>query len=142
MLVAAAMNGALFDATFNVFFRLKYNKLYDAVLATPVTTADIAPARSSGALMRGSLYSAAFLAVMVVMGVVASWWALLVLPAAMLIGFAFAAVGMAATTYMRTWQDFEFVTFAEMPMFLFSATFFPLSTYPPSLQWVVQLSPL
>jgi lipooligosaccharide transport system permease protein len=142
MLAASAMNGAVFDATFNVFFKLKYNKLYDAVLATPVTPVDIAMGEITWALMRGSLYSAAFLAVMVAMGLVASWWAILVLPAAVLIGFAFAAVGMAATTYMRSWQDFEFVTLATLPMFLFSATFFPLSTYPEGLQWVVQLSPL
>jgi lipooligosaccharide transport system permease protein len=142
MLAASAMNGAVFDATFNVFFKLKYNKLYDAVLATPVTPVDIAMGEITWALMRGSLYSAAFLVVMVAMGLVASWWAMLVLPAAVLIGFAFAAVGMAATTYMRSWQDFEFVTLATLPMFLFSATFFPLSTYPEGLQWVVQLSPL
>lgn len=142
MLAASAMNGAVFDATFNVFFKLKYDKLYDAVLATPVTPVDIAVGEIAWALMRGSFYSTAFLAVMVAMGLVGSWWAVLVLPAAVLIGFAFAAVGMAATTYMRSWQDFEYVTLAALPMFLFSATFFPLSTYPPSLQWVVQLSPL
>lgn len=142
MLAASAMNGAVFDATFNVFFKLKYHKLYDSVLATPVTPVDIAVGEIGWALMRGTFYSAAFLVVMVAMGLVASWWAVLVLPAALLIGFAFAAVGLAGTTYMRTWQDFEFVGLATLPMFLFSATFFPLSTYPPSWQWVVQLSPL
>jgi len=142
MLAASAMNGAIYDATFNIFFKLKYAKLYDAVLATPVTTADIAAGEIAWALMRGAFYSTAFLAVMLVMGLVSSWWAVLVLPAAVLIGFAFAAVGMAATSYMRSWQDFQFVTLATLPMFLFSATFYPLSTYPTSLQWVVQLSPL
>ena len=43
---------------------------------------------------------------------------------------------------MRTWLDFEWVQLAVLPMFLFSATFFPLSTYPPSLQWVVGATPL
>lgn len=142
MLAASAMNGAVFDATFNVFFKLKYAKLYEAVIATPVTPRDIAAGEIAWALMRGSFYSAAFLIVMVAMQLVASWWAVLVLPAALLIGFAFAAVGLAATTFMRTWQDFEYVTLAVMPMFLFSATFFPLSTYAPSFRWVVQLSPL
>lgn len=142
MLAASAMNGAVFDATFNVFFKLKYNKLYEAVLATPVTPRDIAAGEIAWALMRGTFYSAAFLVVMVLMGLVSSWWTVFVLPAALLIGLAFAAVGLAATTYMRTWQDFEYVTLAVMPMFLFSATFFPLSTYPDSFRWVVQLSPL
>ena len=49
---------------------------------------------------------------------------------------------MAATTYMRSWQDFEWVTLATLPMFLLSATFYPLSTYPPGLQTVVRWTPL
>jgi lipooligosaccharide transport system permease protein len=60
----------------------------------------------------------------------------------LLIGFAFAAVGMAATSFMRTWQDFELVALVQLPMFLFSATFFPITTYPEAIQWVVRFSPL
>lgn len=142
MLAASAMNGAIYDATFNLFFKLKYNKLYDAVLATPVTPVDVAVGEIGWALMRGSFYSTAFLVVMLVMGLVASWWAVLALPAVVLVGFAFAAMGTAATTYMKSWQDFEYVTLVTLPMFLFSATFYPLSTYPDALQWVVRLSPL
>ena len=142
MLASSAMNGAMYDATFNLFFKLKYNKLYDAVLATPVTPVDVAAGEIGWALMRGSFYSACFLVVMLVMGLIGSWWAVLALPAVVLIGFAFAAVGTAATTYMKSWQDFEYVTLVTLPMFLFSATFYPLSTYPPALQRVVQLSPL
>ena len=58
-----------------------------------------------------------------------------------MIGLAFASVGFAVTTYMRGFSDFEFVPTATMPMFLFSATFFPLSSYG-SWAWVAQLSPL
>ena len=61
------------------------------------------------------------------------------LPVTVLIGFAFAAVGMACTTFMRSWQDFEYVSLATLPMFLFSATFYPLSVYPDSVQRFVQL---
>ena len=92
--------------------------------------------------MRGGAYSAAFLLVMLAMGLVSSWWALLVVPAALLIGAAFGAVCMALTTWMRSWQDFEFVTLATLPMFLFSATFFPVTAYPGVLRWVVEATPL
>lgn len=142
MLAASAMNGAMFDAVFNLFFKLKYNKLYDSVLATPVTPVDVAVGEIAWALMRAAFYSTTFLAVMLVMGLISSWWAVLALPAVVLVGFAFAAVGTAATTYMKSWQDFEYVTLATLPMFLFSATFYPLSTYPESIQWVVRFSPL
>jgi lipooligosaccharide transport system permease protein len=75
-------------------------------------------------------------------GLIRSWWALLALPAVMLVGFAFAAVGMAATTYLRSWQDFDFVTVAMMPMFLFSTTFYPLGVYPRPVQLLVECTPL
>jgi lipooligosaccharide transport system permease protein len=142
MLAASAMNGALFDSTYGLFFRMKYAKLYDVVLATPLRPWDVATGEISWALLRGTAYSAGFVLVMVAMGLTSSWWAVLALPAAMLIGFAFAGAGMALTTWMRSWQDFEFVQLAIIPMFLFSATFYPLSTYPGVVQWLVRATPL
>ena len=55
------------------------------------------------------------------------------------LGFAFAGAGIAAVTYMRSWQDFDILNLAILPMFLFSATFFPLSTYPDWLERVIQV---
>jgi lipooligosaccharide transport system permease protein len=49
---------------------------------------------------------------------------------------------MALTTWMRSWQDFEYIQLVIMPMFLFSATFFPLSTYPDPIEVVVRWTPL
>jgi lipooligosaccharide transport system permease protein len=142
MLAASAMNGAVYDATFNVFFKLRYLKLYDAVLATPLGIGDVVAGEVAWALVRGTLYAVAFLTVMAGLGLPASWWTLADLPAAMLIGFAFAAVGVATVTFMREWQDFEFVQLVLLPMFLFSATFYPLGIYPSALRLVVRLTPL
>lgn len=142
LLATSAMNGAIYDSTFNVFFRLKYAKLYDSALATPLRGGDVALGEIGWALIRGGLYALAFLVVMLVMGLAPSPWAVVALPAAVLAGFAFAGTGMAATTYMRSWQDFEFVTLASLPLFLFSATFYPLSVYPRALQIVVECTPL
>jgi len=142
MLATSAMNGAIFDSTFNIFFKMKFLHLYDAVLATPMRPWDIATGEVAWALLRGACYSTVFVVVMASMGLVLSWWAVLALPAAVLIGFAFAGAGMALTTFMRSWQDFEFVQLAILPMFLFSATFYPLSTYPGPVQWLVRITPL
>ena len=142
MLAASAMNGALFDATYNIFFRMKYAKLYDAMLATPLTPYNVARGEITWALLRGAAYSAVFIVVLVAMGLVRSWWMLLALPATLLIGFGFAGAGMALTTWMRSWQDFEFVQLAIMPMFLFSATFYPLATYPDAVEEFVRWTPL
>ncbi len=142
MLATSAMNGALFDATYNIFFKMKYAKLYDAMLATPMRPDEVARGEIIWALLRGACYSLVFIVVMLAMGLVSSWWMLLALPTTLLIGFAFGGAGMALTTWMRSWQDFDFVQLAIMPMFLFSATFYPLSTYPTALQWLVRCTPL
>lgn len=142
LLASSAMNGALFDSTFNVFFRLKYAKLYDAALATPMRADEIALGEVGWALIRGGLYGFAFMVVMLSLGLVHSVWAVADVSAALLIGFAFAGTGMAATTFMKSWQHFEYVLLATLPMFLFSTTFYPLTVYPRPLQIVVECTPL
>ncbi len=142
MLAASAMNGAVYDSTYNFFFRLRHGKLYDAVLATPMSTKDVAAGELTWCLLRGGAYATAFLLVMAVLGLTRSWWALLALPASTLIGLAFGGLGLAATSWMRSWQDFEFITVTTMPMFLFSATFFPIETLPSSIRWFVEVTPL
>jgi lipooligosaccharide transport system permease protein len=141
LLATAAMNGAVYDAT-SVFWKMKYARLYDAVLATPVGAVDVAVGETAWALFRGLLYGAAFLVTVAALGYVESAWAVLALPCALLVGFAFAGAGVAAATFMRNWQDYEFLNLVQLPMFLFSATFFPLSVYPEALQWVVRCTPL
>jgi lipooligosaccharide transport system permease protein len=142
MLAASALNGALIDATFNTFFKLKFIKLYDQMLATPLSTRDVARGEIAWSQLRGSAYAAAFLVVMTAMGLVHSWWAVLAFPATILIGFMSSAVCMAATTYMKSWQDFEKVTLVQLPLFLFSGTFFPISAFPAPVQWIVECTPL
>ena len=142
LLAVSAMNGAVFDATFNVFFKMKYAKVYDAMLATPLRVGDIALGDILWAQLRGLMYSAAFLVIMLAMGLVHSWWALLALPVTVLVGFAFAAVGMAGTSFMRSWQDFDLVTLALMPMFLFSGAFYPLSVYNHQVRTLIEALPL
>jgi lipooligosaccharide transport system permease protein len=142
LLAAAAMNGAVFDTTFNFFFKYKYAKTFDAMLSTPLGPNDIARGELGWAMLRGTIYSGAFLVFMAILGLTASPWAIFCLPAAMLIGFAFAGLGMAATTFMRSFVDFDYVNLALLPLFLFSGTFFPLSQYPPVLRVIVQCTPL
>lgn len=142
MLAVSAFNGALLDSTYNVFFKLKYDKLYDQMLATPLTTADVARGEILWGQLRGAAYSTAFLLLMWALGMVHSWWALLALPATVLIGFAFSSVCMGLTTWMRSFQDFDKITLAQLPLFLFSATFFPVTVYEGWLRVLVELTPL
>ncbi|HET7029912.1 MAG TPA: ABC transporter permease [Candidatus Limnocylindrales bacterium] len=142
LLASAAMNGAIAEGTFNFFFKLRYNKTFDSILATPLAPGDVAVGELVWALIRGGIYAIAFILVMLLLGLVASPLVILAVPAALLIGFAFGGVAMAATSFMRTWQDFDLIQLVILPMFLFSGTFYPLDAYPDALRVVVQLTPL
>lgn len=142
MLAASAMNGAMLDSTFSFFFKLRFDKLFDQQLSTPLTTMDVARGELAWSLLRGGVYSVAFLLLMTALGYVDSWWGLLVVPASLLVAAGFAACFMAITTWMKSWQDFEFITLAVMPLFLFSATFFPITAFPTVVQHIVEWTPL
>jgi lipooligosaccharide transport system permease protein len=142
LLASSAMNGAIYDATGNVFWKMRYAKLYDSMLATSLGPVDVAIGEIGWALLRGGLYSVGFLAVMLATGLTASAWAALLVPAALLIAFGFAATGMAVTSFVKTFQQIELVQLAILPMFLFSGTFYGLSVYPRWLQIVIECLPL
>ncbi|MBB5890795.1 ABC transporter permease [Kutzneria kofuensis] len=142
LLAASAMNGAVHDSTFNIFLKLKYAKVYDAMLATPLGPMDVAFGEISWSLIRGGIYAAGFLAVMAALGLITSPWAVLALPAALLVACGFAAVGVGVATLLRSWQDFDLILLVVMPMFLFSTTFYPITVYPVYIQVAVQCLPL
>ena len=142
LLASSAMNGAIMESTFNFFFKLNYNKTFTSILSTPLSPGDVALGELTWALIRGGLYATGFMVVMFALGLVVSPWVVLAVPAALLVGFAFGAVGMAATSFMKTWQDFDLIQLVILPLFLFSATFYPIETYPDALRVVVQLTPL
>jgi len=142
LMASAAMNGAVYETSFNFFFKLRYIKLYDAILATPLGVLDIASGEVAWALVRGTLYALGFIAIMLGLGLAPSPWTILALPAAMLMSFAFGAAGAALTTFLRTWQDIELILIVLVPLFLFSATFYPLEVYPGPIRLLVELTPL
>ena len=142
LLAVSAMNGAVFDSTWNVFFKMNYSRLYEGMLATSLGPLDVAFGEILLALLRGALYAAGFMVVMQALGLNLAWTALLALPAVLLIAFGFASLGMAVTSYMKTFQQMDWVSFVLLPMFLFSATFYPITVYPEAIQWVVMALPL
>ncbi|QLD12501.1 ABC transporter permease [Microbacterium oleivorans] len=142
LLAVSAMNGAVYDSTWNVFFKLNYGKLYEGMLSTSLGPLDVALGEILYALLRGLVYATGFMIIMQVLGLNLAWTAVLALPAVLLIAFGFASVGMAVTSYMKTFQHMDWINFVLLPMFLFSATFYPITVYPEWVQAIVQALPL
>ncbi|QNE35155.1 ABC transporter permease [Leifsonia shinshuensis] len=142
LLATAAMNGAVYDSTWNVFFKMHFAKLYEGMLSTSLGPLDVALGEILLALLRGALYAVGFMIVMQVLGLNLSWWALLALPAVLLIAFGFASFGMGITSYMKTFQQMDWINFILLPMFLLSATFYPITVYPGWIQSIIMALPL
>ncbi|MDE0675107.1 MAG: ABC transporter [Acidimicrobiia bacterium] len=142
LLAASAMNGAIIESTFPIFFKLHYNRTYDAVLSTPMRVADIAVGEILWSQLRAAIYACGFLVLMYIVGLTDTLWAVVAILGALLVGFTFSAAGFAAVTFMRTWHDFDMIQLVILPLFLFSGTFYPLSVYPSFLQPIMQISPL
>jgi lipooligosaccharide transport system permease protein len=142
LLAVSAMNGAIYDSTWNVFFKMHFGKLYQGMLATSLGPLDVALGEIALALLRGAAYGVAFMAVMQVLGLNLAWTALLALPALVLIAFGFASLGMGVTSYLKSFQQMDWIPIVLLPMFLLSSTFFPITVYPEPVQWIIQALPL
>lgn len=142
LLTVSAMNGALADTTWNVYFKMHISKVYARMLNTPLGPLDIALAEIWMALLRGTFYAFGFTIVMAAFGLLASPMSLLMIPMAVFVAFGFASLGMGITSYCRKFQHMDWIEIVKYPMFMLSGVFFPISQYPDVLQWVVQLLPL
>ena len=142
LLAVSAMNGAIYDSTWNVFFKLNYGKLYEGMLATSLGPLDVALGEILYALLRGLVYACGFMIIMQAFGLNLAPTAILALPAVLLVAFGFASLGMAVTSYMKTFQHMDWINIVLLPMFLFSATLYPISIYPQWIQSVIMAFPL
>jgi lipooligosaccharide transport system permease protein len=142
LLATSAMNGAIYDSTWNVFFKMHFGRIYNGMLSTSMGTLDVALGEISWALLRGLAYAIGFMAIVTPLGLVPSGWGLLAIPASVLVAFGFAAVGMGITSYLKHRQQMQYIQLVMLPMFLFSGTFFPLDIYPEPIQWLIQALPL
>lgn len=142
LLATSAMMGAVMDSTWNVYFKMHESRLYQAMLSTSLGPMDVALGEIAWALLRGALYSTSFMIVVTPLGLVRSWWGLLTIPAGVIIGFGFASLGMAATSYIKGFQQLNLINIVLMPLTLFSGSFFPLSVLPDWLALIIRWTPL
>jgi lipooligosaccharide transport system permease protein len=142
ILATTAMNAAFNQTSFGIFMRIKNDRVYDAIVPTPLSISDIALGEVASAVISGVFASCGFVLVMLVLGLVVSPAVLLAIPGSLLVGYAFGGAGLALMTYLRDYPDFQLVQLVMLPMFLFATTFYPLSVYPGWLRPLIQVLPL
>jgi len=144
LVCVAAMNGASYEVTYNVFVRLVYEKTYDAMLTTPIEPEDVLAGEVLWALTRSAIYGGCFFVILTVAGLAPMPSALLAVPAMLLAGLLFASLGITFALWIGTIDFFSFYfTLFLTPLFLFSDVFFPLAErLTPFWQWVAELLPL
>jgi len=144
LVCVAAMNGASFEVTYNVYVRLHHEHIYDAMLTTPIQADDVLAGEILWALTRVSIYGGSFFLTVVLFGLAPLPQALLALPVIPLTGLLFASLGLAFTLRIPGMDLFSFYfTLFLTPLFLFSDVFFPIQErLPGAWLWVAEALPL
>jgi lipooligosaccharide transport system permease protein len=143
LLAATAMQSGSFEATFPIMAGLVWNKIFHAMYATPISPRDIALGNLAWMVARLTLISSIFTFVIVLFGAAQSPLIVLAIPAAVLTGMAFAAPLAAFSATQKNPDKFAAIfRFGITPLFLFSGTFFPISSLPSQLQALAWLTPL
>lgn len=144
LVCVAAMNGASYEVTYNVFVRMNFEKAYDAMLTTPLDAEDVVVGEVLWALTRAMIYGGCFYLILVLFGLAPLPVSLLAIPAILLSGLLFAALGVTFALHVQTIDVFSFYfTLFLTPLFLFSDVFFPLAErLTPFWQTVAEALPL
>jgi lipooligosaccharide transport system permease protein len=142
-LCTATMFTASFEAMFSAFSRMHGQKTWDAILHAPLTIDDVVAGEIMWAASKAWLTGSTILGVVLVFGLASSPWVLLALPAAFMVGLAFASVGLIMTVLARNWDFFSFyMTLVMTPMMMISGVFFPIDQLPAPLTAVAKALPL
>jgi lipooligosaccharide transport system permease protein len=143
LVATAAMFGTSFEVTFNCFVKMQFGKVYDAVMATPLSIEDIGLGELLWGTTRATIYGVVFLAITAMFGVVHSWIAVFAPIGVALIGLMFSVLGLSFTAVVPLIDYFTYYwTLFITPMFLFSGVFFPLTRWPAWAQTVAWFVPL
>ncbi len=149
LLASNAMFAASFESTFDTFVKLRFDRVYDAIITTPVNAEDVVAGEYLWAGTRAALYGTAFLLVLTTLGIafgeplVTSWWALLIPPMLLLIGVMFSVMGTLFTSLIGRIDLYAYYfTLVVTPLFLFSGIFFPVEDFPAPVPQIAWFTPL
>ncbi|NPV73783.1 MAG: ABC transporter permease [Pelotomaculum sp.] len=143
LIASSAMFATSYECTYGIFIRLEFQKIYQAIIATPAGIEDVVAGDMLFGAFKAVLYGTVILLVVASVGLVSSPWALLVPPLMAISGLLFAAISMTWTGLVPNIDSFNyFFSLIMTPLFLFSGVFFPLTGMPGYVQKMAWISPL
>jgi lipooligosaccharide transport system permease protein len=143
LIASSIMTAASFETTINTFVRINFDKVYEAMMATPVTVEDIVVGELLWATTRSTIYATVMLSVVATLGLVQSWFAVFVPFMGVLGGLMFAVIGLTYTSFLKSIYHVNyFFTLFVTPLFLFSGVFYPLDALPPVVRQIAYFTPL
>jgi lipooligosaccharide transport system permease protein len=143
LISVAIMYNAFFETTYSSFVRMYFQKTFDAMMATPLFLSEIISGEIVWGTTKALIAAAIMMVVVTLFGLISYPSGLLIIPAALIGGLAFASIGMFFTGIVKTIDMFNLPIFLFItPMFLFSGTFFPIDTLPGWAQMLALVFPL
>ncbi len=144
LVAAHAMQTAVGEMTYPVMGMIKWQRIYDSMLATPLRVRDLVGAHLLFVLFRLLVTCAVFMLVVAPFGLFETWWgAVLAYAGQVLVGMAFAALTFAYSVRVRTESGFGvYFRLVVFPLFLFSGAFFPIANLGDLGAWIARLTPL
>jgi lipooligosaccharide transport system permease protein len=123
--------------------RIHFDRVYEAMMATPVTVEDIVVGEIMWAMTRSTIYATVMLGVVTALGLTHSWYAIFVPLLGAMGGMMFAILGLTYTSFLKSidQSNFYFTLFIT-PLFLFSGVFYPIDALPEIVKTIAFLSPL
>jgi lipooligosaccharide transport system permease protein len=143
LISSSIMSAATFETTINTFVRIHFDRVYDAMMATPVTVEDIVVGEIMWAMTRSTIYATVMLGVVTALGLTHSWYAIFVPFLGAMGGMMFAILGLTYTSLLKSIDQVNFYfTLFITPLFLFSGVFYPIDALPEIVKTIAFLSPL
>jgi len=143
LISSSIMSAATFETTINTFVRIHFDRVYEAMMATPVTVEDIVVGEIMWAMTRSTIYATVMLGVVAALGLTHSWYAIFVPFLGAMGGMMFAILGLTYTSLLKSIDQVNFYfTLFITPLFLFSGVFYPIDALPEIVKTIAFLSPL
>jgi lipooligosaccharide transport system permease protein len=145
VLVSSVMMSSSFECMYGTFVKLIHERLYDSLIATPVSAEDAIAGDIAWGAFRGLISGTLMMLVAMAMGVLPAspFRVALVLGLLVLVGALFASLGMIVTSFAPNFDFFNYYTeLVITPMLFFSGVFFPLDRFPAWMKTFAQILPL